>query len=162
MANRARGIPNRRDFLSASPRARRQEGWMGGAGAWGTAGAPEPGDRSSHPLPSRALSLRLEPAPRPAERPWGDCFPSSPRGPPEQSTTRPRARAAWLSLLDDLLRPLTGNIVRLCKTRDRLWGRPDQPCSSFAVVAVTTTTPAQSAFVGQTQTLRLLLTSIRL
>lgn len=82
MADPACGIQNRRDFLSASPRAGRQGGWTGGE--------PEPGaqleslswgDCSSPALlPGRAASLfpgaHSSPPPHP-KGPWGDRFPAA-------------------------------------------------------------------------------------
>lgn len=90
MADPACGIQNRRDFLSASPRAGRQ-----GRGSWGEL---EPGaqlesrgwgDCSSHPLPGWATSLlpgAHSSPPPPPRGPWCDCFPSSLGGPPERAT----------------------------------------------------------------------------
>lgn len=147
MADPACGIQNRRDFLLASPRAGGQRGWIG---VWG--GELEPGAQLE---PQSAGDLQLPPSPRqgyftPASSPppaEGPPPPPPPRGqpiswgslggPPEQADIRSRARTAWLSLPDGRLRPLAGNTIGLCKTRDRLWGKPGQLCSSsVAAVAV--------------------------
>ena len=163
MADPARGMQNRRDFLSASPRAGCQGGWgwiVGGGGSWslGHSWSPSAWRSPLPPSPRQGYcSLHGAHSLPPMRGPGVTASPAAPGHPPnpEQSTARPwLAQAAWHSLLDDLLRPLNGNIIRLCKTRDRLWGKPGQLCSSSAVaVAVTMTTPAQGAFVGQTQSL---------
>lgn len=80
------------------------------------------GDCSSQSLPHRqqAFSPTQSPLFASPQAPWGGCFPKQPSGPPEWATTQPLARAAWLSLLGDLLRPLTENIIGLYKARDQL------------------------------------------
>ena len=96
MADPARGMQNRRDFLSASPRAGCQAGWGWMAG-WrelepGAQLEPQRLAIAAPTLSQAGLFLSAwSPLLAPHERPWDDCFPSSPRAPrrPEQSTTRP-------------------------------------------------------------------------
>lgn len=90
MADPARGMQNRRDFLSASPRAGCQAGWGWMAG-WREL---EPGAQlepqrlviTAPTLSQAGLFLSAwSPLLAPHERPWGDCFPSSPRAPPTRA-----------------------------------------------------------------------------
>lgn len=78
MADPARGIQNRRDFLSASPRAGRQGGWVGGSWSLGHSWSPRAGVTAAPTLSQAGLLLSCtEPTPQPPKGPGVTVSPAA-------------------------------------------------------------------------------------
>lgn len=97
-------------------------GWGWGCQGSGTAGAPAP-QCARPPRGQAPLQPRVRFAAQRGSGVTGSPFSlGGPKSGPQPGHSL--TRAAWLT-------PATGNIIRLCKTRDRLWGSPGQPHSSL-------------------------------